>query len=59
MEEAPSVNLNNINKNANTNSYNLNLISNNGKSFNITITYNNFLLIITTNDSKKDLKKNI
>ena len=56
MEEAPSVNLNNINKNANTNSYNLNLISNNGKSFNITISYNNFLLIIITNDSKKELK---
>ena len=56
MEEAASINFNNISTNTNTNSYNLTLISNSGKTFNITISYNNFLLIITTNDSKKELK---
>lgn len=56
MEEVPSINSNNIKAKANINANNLTLTSNNGNSFNIEISYNNFLLIIKSYDSKKDLK---
>ena len=56
MENIPSININNLNEKANINTCNLTLTSNSGNCFNIVITYNNFLLIIKSYDSKKDLK---
>jgi len=51
MEEVPSINSNNIKAKANINANNLTLTSNNGNSFNIEISYNNFLLITKSYDS--------
>ena len=50
MEEAPII----IPKNIDT--YNFNLISNNGNNFNIKITYDNLLLKIISNEENKDSK---
>ena len=50
MEEAPTINFKNIN------TYNFNLISNNGNNFNIKISYDNFVLKIISNEQNKDSK---
>lgn len=55
MEEAPSIKLDNINKNV----YTFNLDSNNGNTFNIEISKNAFLLVMTAYDSKKEPKNEL
>jgi hypothetical protein len=55
MEEAPSITFNNTN----SNTYVFNLNSDNGNTFNIEISNNDFLLILTAYDSKKEQKNEL